>query len=57
MAVLEEKSDHGVGFEVSNLKPVPFLLPADVELSATSLAPCLPACSHASWHDNNELNL
>jgi hypothetical protein len=35
-----------------------FLLPVtpDVELSATSPAPCLPACCHVSCHDNG-LNL
>jgi hypothetical protein len=31
-------------------------LDEDVELSAPP-APCLPACCHASCHDNNELNL
>jgi hypothetical protein len=36
-----------------------FLLPdnQDVEVSATSPAPCLPACHHASHCDNKELNL
>lgn len=35
------------------------LLPAnqDVELSASSLEPCLPAPCHVSRHDNNELSL
>ena len=35
------------------------LLPADqdVELSAPSPAPCLPAYCHASNHDDNKLNL
>ena len=35
------------------------LLPADqdVELSAPSPAPCLPACRHVSLHDDNGLNL
>jgi hypothetical protein len=36
-----------------------FLLPAypDVELSATTPAPCLLVYHHASHHDNNEQNL
>ena len=36
-----------------------FLLPTDpdVELSASSLAPTLPAYCHASHHGDNELNL
>jgi hypothetical protein len=36
-----------------------FLLPmdVDVELSASSLAPTLPAYCHASHHGDNELNL
>jgi hypothetical protein len=36
-----------------------FLLTADqdVELSAPSPAPCLPACCHASCHDDNGLSL
>lgn len=35
------------------------LLPVDqdVELSAPSPAPCLPACCHVSCYDNNGLNL
>jgi hypothetical protein len=35
------------------------LLPVDqyVEVSASSLAPCLPGCCHASCHDDNGLNL
>ena len=35
-----------------------FLLPVDldVKLSATSLAPSLPAHCHASHHDDNGLN-
>jgi hypothetical protein len=43
-----------VGFGVSNAQARPsvsvFLLPVDpdVELSATSPAPCLPACQHVS---------
>ena len=54
-----------MGFEVSEAQVRPsvarilFLLPADsdVELSATSPAPCLPVCHHAFHHDNNELSL
>lgn len=36
-----------------------FLLPSDQdgELSAPSLAPCLPACHHVSCHNDNGLNL
>lgn len=34
-----------------------FLLPSDRELSATSPAPCLPVCCHASHHDDNEITL
>lgn len=36
-----------------------FLLPADpdIELSAVSLAPCLPECHHASCRDDNGLKL
>ena len=54
----------GVGFEVSEVQArasVSQSLPAaagpDVELSATSPAPCLPACHHASYHDDNGVNL
>ena len=41
------------------LKALNFLLPAypDVELSATTPAPCLLVYHHASHHDNNEQNL
>jgi hypothetical protein len=41
------------------LKPVHFLLPADldVKLSAPSPAPCLPAFCHVSCYDDNGLNL
>ena len=53
-----------VGFEVSCVQAMPtvspnaLLLSADqhIELSATSLAPCLPACCLASHHDDNGLN-
>lgn len=36
-----------------------FCLPAeqDVELLAPSLAQCLPTCGHASYYDDNGLNL
>jgi hypothetical protein len=54
-----------VGFEVIHAQAMHGvvhslpLLPADqdVELSVPSLAPCLPACCHASHHDDNGLNL
>lgn len=53
------------GFEVSYAQAIPsvdtdyFLLPADqeIELSAPSPAPCLPAQCHASHHDDNGLIL
>ena len=37
----------------------PLLLPVDqdIELSAPSLAPCLPGNSRASCHDDNGVNL
>jgi len=37
---------------------IPLLLPVDqgVELSAPSLAPCLPGCCHVSCQDDNKLN-
>ena len=55
----------GTDFEVSEAQARPrvfhslFLLPMDqdVELSAPSPALCLPACCHASSHDDNGLNL
>ena len=52
-----------VGFQVSNAQARPsvflFLLPdhLDVELSATSPAPCLPVGCHTSPHNNDGLNL
>jgi hypothetical protein len=33
------------------------LVDQDVDLSAPSLVPCLPACYHVSHHDCNGLNL
>ena len=52
-----------MGFEVSDTQARPgsclsFLLPVnpDVELSAPSPPPCLPACHHAPHHDDNGLN-
>ena len=55
----------GVGFEVSDAQAMPsaahspLLLPEEpyIELSATSPAPCLPACHHASHNEDNEINL
>ena len=54
----------GVGFGVSNAQVKPsislFLLSADpdIELSAPSPAPCLPAYYHASsHHEDNGLSL
>jgi hypothetical protein len=53
----------GVGFGVSDTQARPTVSPfllaedLDVELSSVTLAPCLPACSHASRHDGNGLNL
>lgn len=52
----------GMGFEVSEVQAKPsvsvFLLPAglDVELSAPSPTPRLPAFYHASCHDDNGLD-
>jgi len=34
---------------------LPATMDPDVELSATSPAPCLPECHHASCHDDNGL--
>jgi hypothetical protein len=44
-------------FQMLKPGPVSLSLPADpeVELSDISPAPCLPACCHASHHDDNEL--
>lgn len=53
----------GVGFEVSKAQARPsgslFLLPADldIELSATSPTPHLPAYHHAPCRKDNVLNL
>lgn len=54
----------GTGFDVSDAQARPvahglFLLPwdLDVKLSAPSPSSHLPACCHASCHDNIELNL
>ena len=64
VALLEEVCHWGWALRSQKLKPGPvahlfFLLPShlDVELSATSLAPCLPLWHHASRHDNNGLDL
>ena len=53
-----------VGFEISYVQATPsvahslLLLPSDqdVEVLALSPAPSLPACCHASCHDDNGLN-
>lgn len=53
--VVEENASLGVAFEVSDAQTrlsVHFL-PTDVELSAPSPEPFLPACHHASGHNNN----
>ena len=54
----------GMGFDVSEAQVRPsvhclFLMPAnpDVEPSATSPAPCLNVCCHASHDDDNGLKL
>jgi hypothetical protein len=52
-------------FEVAYAQAVPsvahspllMLMDQDVELLAPSPAPCLPACCHASHHDDNGLDL
>jgi hypothetical protein len=53
----------GSGFEVSYAQAMPSMthslllaVDLDVELSAPSPAPCLPAHCHASCHDDNGLN-
>ena len=65
VALLEEVYHWQWTLGFQKLKPgivhsaILFLLSAnpDVELSATSPVPCLPVCSYASHHDENELNL
>ena len=52
----------GLGFGVSEGQAKGFYLSLlstnrNVELSATSQAPCLLMCQHASHHNNNALNL
>ena len=48
----------GWTLEFQKTKPVPVLpVDLDVELSAPSLEPCLPARHDASHHGNNGLNL
>jgi hypothetical protein len=54
----------GTAFEVSYAQAMPsvapslLLMPADqvVELSASSLAPCLVSCVQVAHHDDNGLN-
>jgi hypothetical protein len=58
--VLMEKVCHWEwGFEVSEAqaRPKASLLPPVIKLLAPFPVPCLPACHHASHHDNNGLNL
>ena len=61
MAVLEEVCHWGraLRFQMPKPGPVSLSLPANlnVELSAASAAPCLPACPHAYHHGDNGLNL
>lgn len=63
MILIEEVCNSGLGFEVSKtqdrLSSFLFRLPEDkdLELSATSPTPCLPAYHHAPHHDDNGLNL
>ena len=53
----------GVGFEVSKAlaRPSVTLFPMsvdlDIQLSATSIVPCLLVCLHAPGYDGNRLNL
>ena len=53
----------GMGFVVSNSQARPtislFMLPVDpdLELSTTSLGPCLPACHYASSETGSKLQL
>jgi len=59
MALLEEVYQWELGFEAQDTPSGSlFLLPDDpeVQLSATSLAPRVPACHHASCHDDSRLN-
>jgi hypothetical protein len=63
MSLLEEVCHWKCALRFQRPKPNPvalslFLLTADlnVELSATSPAPCLPVFHHASRHDDNRLN-
>jgi hypothetical protein len=53
----------GMGYEVSEAQARPSCLAVtscclpilDVELSATSLTPCLPECHYAAHHDNGQI--
>lgn len=64
MALLKEVCHWQWALRFQKFKPGPvahsfFLGPAnpDIELSATSPAPCLPVCHHAFHRDDNELSL
>lgn len=61
VAFLEEVGYWVGALKLQMIKPGPVSLshPADpeVEHSASSPASCLPACPHASCHDDNGLNL
>lgn len=62
VALLEDACHWG-GFEVSKTHGIASQLSlpppcgSKCEFSATTSAPCLPACSHASLHDNHRLRL
>ena len=61
MTLLKKKFTRGLGVEVFNVQARPsaavtfcWLHVDHVELSAPSLASCLPACHHVSCHDDND---
>ena len=62
-SLLEDYVTVGAGFEVfcaqatPSVTQSPAVFSQDVELSATSPAPCLAACCHAPHYDDNGLNL
>ena len=57
-----ENESPGVSYDISKAHDRPcvfFLLPEDLDVKfpTTSLAPSLPECHHAPYHDNHRLNL
>ena len=47
----------GVDFEVSEVLSLSADVGSRLELSASSPAPCLSLCHHASYHDDDGLNI